>query len=486
MANACGIEFSDFGFNAAVVGDDGAPRTVVAESDGEWPGFAAWNGSELVFGRVAEKQCRLHPRATSHTFWELLSLMPSDLEGPPRVPAYSELAYAFLSGFWSDLVARAGRPDRVALAIPGQILGGGDGDNPGIGLVLAMARDLGMPLTSICGLSIASLNDPESALGVGASRVLYLDVHLHSAAMSLLTSDGEGRMHRRRHVRLPRLGYVPLIQGLHRTMANRFLRATAFDVTAQRELEQAFYEQTREHLLDAGSRAVVRYSIQTASRVNQAAFPRETLLRDLAPLEQGCADAAVKFLRDGALAPKDVVVSLSSRVRMLPGMEEALTARGFTRIVQLREGAAARGAAAFAAGLEPCADVAAVPLVTEVAMRGGAAAAGGAVVEAIHLPAARPLPGLMPSHLVVDGAAYSLHALPELLHGADGAPSAIPALARLGALRVLLTRMAGDWQIDVPAVGAGVMIVAPGDRVRIKSGGEEVELLIAAERRPGA
>ncbi|MCF3648834.1 hypothetical protein [Synoicihabitans lomoniglobus] len=487
MAPACGIEFSDFGFNAAVANPDGSTQMAVDEVGGNWPAFAAWDGAQLVFGREAEQISRLKPRAVSNVFWEHLSLSPSDLQGPPRVPAYSELAYAFLKGFWEDLVVRAGRPECVALAIPGQILGNVEGDSPGVGLILAMARDLQIPLTNISGLSTASLNDPESVAGLAAGRVLYLDLHLHSAAMSLLASDGEGNMVRRRHLRLPRLGYVPLINGLLRTMGNRFLRATAFDITAQRGLDQAFYDQTREQLLSASKGNDIRYSIETASRVHQAAFPREALLRDLAPLEQGWADSAVKFLREGSLAPKDVTVVVSTRVRLLPAMEDVLQQRGFARIVRLREGAAARGAARFAAGLEPCAEMTDVPLLSEVALSKAAAAGTGQALEVAHLAAAYPTPGLMPSHLVVDGAAYSLHALPPMLQAADGATDpAIPSLARIGGVEIALRREAGEWQIDVPASGAGSLQVATGDRVRVRANGAEVELLIAAERRPGA
>ncbi len=485
MAYACGIEFSDFGFNAATVSPDGTTETAVNELDGLWPAFAAWNGSKLVFGRAAEEQSRLHPRATSHVFWEHLSLAPSDMEGPPRVPAYSELAYAFLNEFWQDLVSRVGKPERVALAMPGSLLGDTEHGNPGMGMILAMARDLGMPLTSISGLSTASLNDPESVAGLTGGRLLYLDVHLHSAAMSLLSNDGEGRMHRRRHLRLPRLGYIPLIQGLMRSMGNRFLRATAFDVTAQRELEQAFYDQTREQLLAASGGSDVRYSINTSTRVHQAAFPREALLRDLAPMEQGWADAAVKFLRDASLATKDVTVAIASRGRLLPGLEDALSQRGFKRVVQIKVGAAARGAARFAAQYEPCADVTEVPVISDVSLSSRSETGAGAL-EIVHLAAEHPVPGLAPSHLVVDGSAYSLFALPPVLHSAANGEAAVQALGRLGAVDVRLNREAGEWHIEAPATGVPPLRVSTGDRVKLRSNGQEVDLIIAAERRPGA
>jgi len=417
-------------------------------------------------------------------FWEHLSLAPSDLEGPPRIPAYSELAYAFLNAFWQNLITQSGRPERVVLAMPGQMLGDRDGDSPAIGLILAMARDLEIPLAGLCGLSTASLNDPVSTAGLSGGRILYLDLHLHSAAMSLLTTDPDGRMHRRRYMRLPRLGYIPLIRGLHRAMGNRFLRATAFDVTAQRELDHAFYEQTREQLLDASRGADIRYSIQTATRVHQAAFPRETLSRDLRPHEQGWADAALKFLHDSSLEAKDVTVVVSSRMRMLPGMDEALASRGFGRLVHLRHGASARGAARFAATLAVAEDITTVPVISTVEVSSPSAGQQDAV-DVVHVAGAHISADLVASHLVVDGRAYSLHGLPEVLQGDDAAeaPAAIPALARLGPVPVRLTRQAGEWHIETPDSGA--MLMVPGDRLRLRHHGEEVELLIVAESRPG-
>jgi len=483
MAYACGIEFSDFGFNASIIDPEGEVHNVVDEATGGWPAFAAWNGSELVFGREAEQRWKLHPRQASHVFWEHLSVAPSDLEGPPRVPAYSELAYAFLNAFWQNLCRRAGTPQRVVLTMPGQLLSEGDATNPATGLILAMARDLGIPLAGLSGLSTSSLNDAESVAGVTGGRVLYVDVHLHSAAMSLLTTDRSGRLNRRRYMRLPRLGYMPLIQGLHRAMGNRFLRATAFDVTAQRELDQMFYEQTREQLLDASRGADIRYSIQTATRVHQAAFPRETLRRDLAPHEQGWADAALKFLRDASLETKDVTVVMSDRLRMLPGMEEALTSRGFSRMVRLKHGAAARGAAHFATELIPVEDISEVPVISSVEMA-AASTSSKEGLEVVHVAAPHPAKGLVASHLVVDGRAYSLHALPEVLQGdVDAGEPAIPALARLGSVPVRLTRTEGEWHLDTPE--SGPLLMSPGDRLRMRHGGEEVELLIAAESRPG-
>jgi hypothetical protein len=485
MAIACGIEISDFGFNAAVAIDGNTPKGVLSESDSGWPGFAAWDGQKLVFGRTAERRSRLQPRSASHTFWELLSLAPSDLEGPTRIPAYSELAYGFLKEFWTELVSKVGQPDRVALAMPGQILGDDDDEGSGVGLILAMARDLGIPLTNLCGLSTATLNDPDSTAGLNARRILYLDLHLHSAVMSLSESDGEGSMHRRRYLRLPRLGYVPLMQGLQRAMGNRFLRATAFDVTAQRELDQEFYEQTREQLLDASRGTDIRYSIQTATRIHQAAFPRETLLRDLLPIENGWADAAAKFLRDGALSPKDVTVAVSSRGRMLPGLRDALMARGFGKIVNIGEGAAARGAARFADSLTVCEDVSTVPVIKAVAVASAKSATVGDI-QLQHVPSPYAKSGLIASHLVADGAAYSLHALPEILGGVDGAPPAVGSLARLENATVKLTRSSGEWQIGVTESGLAPIRLSPGDRLLLRSaGGAEVELTIVAESRPG-
>ena len=490
MAHACGIEFSDFGFNAAIVSDDGRPTSVAGGSH-EWPAFASWEDDGLIFGRDAERRSRLHPRSSSHTFWEHLSLAASDLEGPARTPTHSELAFTFLNAFWEEMSETAGKPSKVALALPGQMLGGSDADDA-LGIILAMARDMGLPLTAISGLSIAALNDLEVPAAAAAEDLLYMDIHLHSAAMSIMHREADGSVHRRQHLRLPRLGYVPLLQGLTRAMANRFLRATAFDVTVQRELEQAFYEQTRAQLLDLSGNADLRYLITVSERTHQAAFPRDAMLRDLKPLEDGYADAAAKHVGDAGLDPARVTVALSSRVSMLPRIEEALTSRGFARIVRLPEGAAARGAARFAHAMNVCDDVAEVPMVSQVILSGGAAAGDGpgdvSGVTISRTPAAQPVPGLMPSHLVIDGLAYPLPALPEKINGGmNGSGPLLPGMAAIGDAEVRLERRAGEWVVATAGPAGEAVQVSPGDRVTLRSpAGGEVELLFAAERRPGA
>jgi len=490
MAYACGIEFSDFGFNAAFLNADGTPADPPAIPGSAWPGFASWDGSDLIFGAQAEALWRSHPRRTSHTFWEHLSLSPSDLEGPPRTPAYSELAYTFLAGFWDSLVEAHGKPERVVFAVPGQFLSSGGEDNMGLGLILAMARDLGIPLGAMAGLSVTSLNDAQAQATALTSRQLYVDIHLHSAAMSLLSTESDGRVRRGDHLRMPRLGYIPLMQTLMRSMGNRFLRATSFDVTAQRELEQMFYQQTRAHLLDNTQRGDIRYSIGAGTRVHQAAFPRETMLRDLRPLEEGLAEAAEKFVRKGQGDPASVTVVLSSRTCLLPSISELLAAHGFTRVLRLSEGAAARGAARFATESSLYEDIAEVPVLDSVsapALTTDAATTAPRVdLQVDHVPGGQANAGLLPSHVVVEGFAYSLHALPEELHGAgNGAAPSFAALSRLGELTVKIGRRDGEWVFEAPGSSLGAVVVAPGDRVKLRAQGEEVEMLFAAERRPG-
>ena len=121
---------------------------------------------------------------------------------------------------------------------------------------------------------------------------------------------------------------------------------------------------------------------------------------------------------------------------------------------------------------------------SEVTLAGGSA--GGGALEIVHIPAAQPTPGLSPSHLVVDGSAYALFPLPAVLHSAAGGTAVIDALGRLGAVEVRLNREAGEWHIEAPSTGVPPVRVATGDRLKLRANGQDVELIIVAERRPGA
>ena len=60
------------------------------------------------------------------------------------------------------------------------------------------------------------------------------------------------------------------------------------------------------------------------------------------------------------------------------------------------------------------------------------------------------------------------------------------SLGRLGAVDVRLNREAGEWHIEAPSTGVPPVRVSTGDRLKLRASGQEVELIIVAERRPGA
>lgn len=482
MAKAFGIELSDFGFNAAVLVDDEAPTLALPVEGEAWPAFLSWDGRDFVLGREAECVSLLRPRWTSHTFWEHLSLAPADLAGLPRIPAYSELAYSFLRAFWEALLRQEGTPDSVAIALPGQYLPETSGDSTKLGLILGMAKDLRIPLSAVSGISIASFEDPSATIP-SARSALYLDIHLHSAAISLLQAETNGIWRRQRHLRVPRYGYVPLLQGLTRAMANRFLRATAFDVTSQRRLEQAFYEQTRALLFASGGATDCRYSLEADGRVYQAAFPHNTLRRDLQPFTDGWVASINKFLREAGVDPSEITAMLSARTRILPGFAEALESCGIRRVHQLETGAGARGAACIASQRDPCGDLAEVPVVGRTHRRAESGDPNGLHLEHIAAPGERP--SLEPSHLVIDGLAYPLAALPsEIATQSNGHPAPIPALSPLGPVTLRLERRSDGWFLVPESAPRAPVRLAPGDRLRLRTDLAEIELLVATECRP--
>ena len=85
------------------------------------------------------------------------------------------------------------------------------------------------------------------------------------------------------------------------------------------------------------------------------------------------------------------------------------------------------------------------------------------------------------------GRATALPSGEEVMAGCGrGGVAPISSLARLGDVKVLLTRAAGEWQIEVPQSGLAPAKVMPGDRVMVQTNaGGEVELSIVAECRPG-
>jgi hypothetical protein len=485
-----GIDLCDVNVQAA--GNEGPqPRVfTVTDSAGaaSWPGFALHDGAGYSFGQAAEDGWFVHPRRVCHTFWSRLGHDPSGLAVSPRSPSNSELAFYFLRDFLGRL-ARVSSPARqVVLAVPGSFMKDEATEEEKIGILLGMAAELKLPLAGIVDQACAALCDPRAPRFNPARPVLVLDLHLHTAELSLVVAAN--RLERRGFLQIPQSGLAELLKHLTATMANRFLRQTAFDVMADGRIEQLFFAQTRTFLTEGAPE--FRYQLNTARRGYEMLVKREHLVSDSQTFTLALVQALKRFTEQHALAPAMCVIALSERTAWLPQLENRLRAAGFVRFLRLPPAAAAAGAASVGAShFSVPADLGDVPAVTSLPVeysRNRIAAHWEVTVQKGRASEIRPG---APTHALLEGLGSPLGGLSRFVIGAQGMGADLPLPETFNPATdcsVALSRDGERWWFSDPThtengIPARVEIEA-GDRLTFRCGGHVADVLFAHCRLP--
>jgi len=482
-----GIELCDAGFLAASI-DNNTPCLVAPSGLAgafDWPGFAHYDGSRLIFGREAEDAWFVHPRQVSHVFWERLSHESSALGTSGKPAPLSELAFAFLRDYVQRLGPSA-QSGNVVLAVPGGYLKDAATEDEKIGLLLGMASELKLPLVRIVDEACASLCDPRSP-GINPVRpVVFIDLHLHGADLSLLRTEN-GLVRRTDFLHLAQAGVAQLLKHLTATMGNRFLRQTAFDILEDGRIEQTFFRQTKDFLLSGAQE--FRFQINTARRNYELIANREQLVSDSQAFESALLNGVLSLLHKAGLAQGVVSVALSARAACLPGFEGRLRSAGFLRSVRLAPGAAACGAARLGVGRQAAANLADVPVDCAVPI-GEVTQSHGAPWEALLHKVRLPEPRAAPSHVILDGIGHSLGGNGIITVGPPRSGANVTLPIDFDAAEDCLVRLERSggrlWMVEGGSTG-GRAAVDAGDRLTIRSGALAADLLFASFRgTPGA
>ncbi len=481
-----GIELCDAGLQVASAEmNDPALLGTGAAGSPDWPGFAYHDGRKFHFGRAAEDVWFVQPRSVVNTFLLKLAHEPSPLAVAGKPASFSELAYLFLSDFSRQLATLAGSVQKVVLAVPGSYLKDITTEEEKVGLLLGMAGELKLPLAGIIDMACASLCDPRAGGFNPSLPVVVLDVHLHGAEFTLLTTGTQ--LERKKFIHLPQSGFAQLLKHLNGTMGNRFLRHTAFDILADGRIEQTFYRQTKDFLL--GGEAECRFQVNTANRNYEMLVKHEQFVADAQGFVTALVHALQLFVPGSSHGPEACTIALTDRAACLPGLETRLRSAGFGRLLRLPRGAAAAGAACIGEKrLSVPADLADVAVETSVPA-GDARRAVGAPWEARLHRARLPDPRPMPTHAVIDGIGHILGGNGSLTLGAASACADVvlpEVFNAAGDCLVQLVREGGRlWFVDTappPAGATGAQsllrtVVEAGDHMVIRSGAHAAEVL---------
>jgi hypothetical protein len=475
-----GLEISDAGFLAAFAdgsqlrhGNHGPTTSVL-----DWPGLAYHDSQKYSFGRDAEDKWFVHPRQINHHFWSRLSRESSALAVGGKSPAFSQLAFFFLRDYLPRLGGTA--PDRVVLALPGGYLKDSATEDEKVGLLLGMAGELKLPLVALFDLACASLCAPDIGYLDPSLPVVVVDMHLHGADCTLLRSGQ--RLQRADWLAIPQSGHAELLRHLTTSMGNRFLRHTTFDILEDGRLEQLFYRQTKDFLL--ARTAEHHFQINTATRGYEMTATRDQLIADSAAHAQTLVQGAQTILQNNSLITEPCTVALTARAGLVPGIRTRLRSAGFNRLLLLPAGAAAAGAARLAADYPNLSDLADVPVVNQVPL--DLARTMQREPWEVRMLKGRVSAGRAPTHVITDGIGRPLDGRPVFVIGSSAARPdlALPEEFSIAGdqCQVRLTRENGQvwWHENAGGDSVGRTAVQAGDRLVLRCGDKEIEVLFAA------
>lgn len=418
------------------------------------PGVALLDPAGVTVGREAAASLRLQPVLAVDRFWSSLSLEPL-ARAAPGVRSTADLAYLHLSRLWAELAAPG---DEAVVAVPGSLRG------EALGLAAGIARAAGVPVTGWVDAAVAAC----AALPAEAT-VLHLDVELHQ---SVLTVMAGGDVLRRRGVEIaPRVGLKPLQAAWAQLIAETMVRRTRFDPLHHAAAEQQLFDRLPKWLAAAAADEAVDVQVEAGAGSFGVSLPGG----QFAFVAEAWYSQLVDLLVAARESDEPATLALSSRAARLPGLAARCAEVVGLDVVELPEGAAARGALAHAALLagEPPALVTALPR-------------EHALAQPRHASAARGEP---PTHVLYAGRAHPITAEPLVVGLAPGAPRSLtlPGPAAGVAPRhcelvcvdgaVIVRDLSRDGTFLNGERVAGEARLSAGDRLRLGRPGVSLELV---------
>ena len=192
------------------------------------------------------------------------------------------------------------------------------------------------------------------------------------------------------------------------------------------------------------------------------------------------------ILQNNALLTEPCTVALTARTGLVPGIRTRFRSAGFNRLVLLPAGAAALGAARIAADHPPLADLADAPVVTTVPV--DLTQTMRRAPWEIRMLKGRSTTPRPPTHVITDGIGRALDGRPVFVIGLSHARPdlALPESFNSAGdqCQVRLTREGSQvwWHENAGGNSVGRTAVQAGDRLVLRCGDAEVEVLFASCR----
>ncbi len=320
-----GLELNDSGILAA----GGSPLNLL-DLDGqvqESPGFALPQKNGLLVGQAAASKAHLSPRQILNHFWDQLNAEPLAQTGRHFPLNHAEIVFRHLSLIWRQLQSHG---DEIVMAVPSFY------DRRHLGLILGMAQELGMPVKGFVPLSLAV-----SAHACPEKMLLYLDIHLHRIEVIYL-EQGEHLTIRDSAVSADK-GLLLLYQKLVDMMAQEFVRTTRFDPLHQAASEQELYDRLPGILAHFQHNTSMVFEIFGGYASYNITLERDNIIHNAEPIYSEVLRLIKRMQIKRGKGQASLALQLSHRLARLPGCKEMLATLNDVQIIDLDQGAAARG-----------------------------------------------------------------------------------------------------------------------------------------------
>lgn len=374
------------------------------------PALAVLEPPALLLGAAAARRARLAPLFVSRAHWE----SPDNKPLPRALPAAAtagQVAFAQLGELW-PVASRAGAVAVSPATSPEDLA-------HLAGLFQAAARE---PLVWV-DAAVAG-----TAQRAASARALWVEAEAGRTVLAELQREdlGAGWQVRRSRVELSRaVGTTKMDDVLARAVAQHFLVKARFDPLAVAATEQALYDALPGvyAALAAGQDVAVALGAGAGTGAEMAA--REVTL-DPVELVLACRPLVADVLRlvqSARRAGEPLTLHVGARLAMLPGLLAALQALPGLAVDPLPLEAAAAGVRALVAGLVPARE-AAPPAAVAPGTRTGEAArwlTAAPAMAPLVLPAATIPDSALPTHVLWQGSAWPLSAVPLVAGRAPGA-----------------------------------------------------------------
>jgi len=319
------IELSDAGVLAA--GGD-PPRVLeVDQHTTESPGYAVQLKKQLLLGREALEQARLHPRQVNNRYWSQLSTNPLP-DKTATVRNYAELAFAHLNCIRDNLPESA---DDWVFAVPGYL------DETKLAILLGVANELSVPIKGLVSGAVAAIRCTTTR-----QPMIHIDVHLHCVEITRLQQGMQIVLEKTQVI--PENGWHDLTELLAKSLTNEFVKSTRFDPLHVASTEQQLHNQLATILRKGPGGQGFPIELKTGRTAYSLSVLPQMLTAATSALRDKIKNS-VQLLANQSVGDQCVAsVQLSHRAAMVPGLRDDLQSLLDFDVEELPAGAGAMGA----------------------------------------------------------------------------------------------------------------------------------------------